>query len=56
MQLKQHFNVPEIVNDAVKDHEGPVLEQFNVLYGLLYSLFSIPNTVRVMKSIGVLTW
>jgi hypothetical protein len=46
-QLKRRFHVPIVTTNTTDPHEKAVANDFNVNYGLLYSLYSFPNMVRV---------
>lgn len=45
LQLKRQFDVPIVVTNFTTPSEKRLIERFNENYGLLYSLFSLPNTV-----------
>jgi hypothetical protein len=44
--LKENFNVPLMVNASTTAAVNATVAQFNLNFNLLYSLYSLPNTVR----------
>lgn len=45
-QLKEHFNVPVILNESSTAAQNATAAEFNLKFNLLYTLYSLPNTVR----------
>jgi hypothetical protein len=45
--LKEQFNIPLKVNSSTPASVNATVAQFNLNFNLLYSLYSLPNTVSV---------
>jgi hypothetical protein len=45
MQLKEHFGVPVFLNESSTAAQNATAAQFNLDFNLLYTLYSLPNTV-----------